>query len=49
MIDEKTKDYLLTQGVKAVSSLYRTEVNSVEIEEGNCIQVEGLTLEENQN
>lgn len=49
MIDEKTKEDLLKQGVKAVSSLYRTEVNSVEIEEGNCIQVEGLTLEGNQN
>ena len=45
MIDEKTKEDLLDQGVKAVSSLYLTELNSVKVEEGNCIQVEGMTVE----
>ena len=45
MIDEESKDDLLKQGVKAVSSLYSTELNSVKVEEGNCIQVEGMTVE----
>ena len=45
MIDEESKDDLFKQGVKAVSSLYSTELNSVKVEEGNCIQVEGMTVE----
>lgn len=45
MIDEESKEDLLKQGVKAVSSLYSTELNSVKVEEGNCIQVEGMTVE----
>ena len=45
MIDKKTKEDLLDQGVKAVSSLYLTELNSVKVEKGNCIQVEGMTVE----
>lgn len=49
MIDEKSKEDLLKQGVKAVSSLYLTELNSVKIEKGNCIQVEGMTVEGIQN
>lgn len=49
MIDEKTKEDLLKQGVKAVSSLYLTELNSVKVEKGNCIQVEGMTVEGIQN
>lgn len=45
MIDEKSKEDLIKQGARAVSSLYLTMLNSVKIEEGNCIQVEGMTLE----
>lgn len=45
MIDKKSKEDLLKQGVKAISSLYLTELNSVKVEKGNCIQVEGMTLE----
>ena len=44
-IQTTSKEDLLKQGVKAVSSLYLTELNSVKIEEGNCIQVEGMTVE----
>lgn len=45
MLDEESKEDLLKQGVKAVSSLYSTELNSVKVEGGNCIQVEGMTVE----